>query len=54
MKISFTKPHEETLSNEFIFVILRVASWMIVRRRDSYEKYRKKAYIIRLRVGACR
>jgi hypothetical protein len=54
MKISTTKPHEETLRNEFIFVILRVASWMIVRGRDNHEKYWKKAYIIRLRAGACR
>jgi hypothetical protein len=30
MKISSTKPHEETLRIDFIFVILRVALWMIV------------------------
>jgi len=30
MKISSTKPHEETLRIDFIFVILRVARWMIV------------------------
>ena len=30
MKISSTKSHEETLRIDFIFVILRVALWMIV------------------------
>jgi hypothetical protein len=30
MKISSTKPHEETLRIDFIFVILRVTLWMIV------------------------
>jgi hypothetical protein len=30
MKISSTKPHEETLRIDIIFVILRVALWMIV------------------------
>jgi hypothetical protein len=54
MKTSSTKTHEETLGIDFIFVILRVAWWMIFRRRDNYEKYWKKPYIIRLRVGACR
>jgi hypothetical protein len=29
VKISSTKPHEDTLSINFIFVIFRVASWMI-------------------------
>jgi hypothetical protein len=29
MKISSTKPHEEALRIDFIFVILRVALWMI-------------------------
>jgi hypothetical protein len=29
MKISSTKPHEEALRIDFIFVILRVAPWMI-------------------------
>jgi len=29
VKISSTKPHEDTLSIDFIFVILRVALWMI-------------------------
>jgi len=29
MKISSTKPHEETLSIDFIFVILCVTLWMI-------------------------
>jgi hypothetical protein len=31
MKISSTKPHEETLRSDFIFVILPVALWMIFR-----------------------
>jgi hypothetical protein len=30
MKISSTKAHEETLRIDYIFVILRVALWMIV------------------------
>jgi hypothetical protein len=30
MKIPSTKPHEEALKFDFIFVTLRVASWMIV------------------------
>jgi len=29
MKISSTKSHEEALSIDFIFVILRVTLWMI-------------------------
>jgi hypothetical protein len=54
MKTSSAKTNEETLGIDFIFVILRVAWWMIFRRRDNHEKYWKKAYIIGLRVGACR
>jgi hypothetical protein len=30
MKISSTKPHEETLRIDFIFVTFRVALWMIL------------------------
>jgi hypothetical protein len=30
MEISSAKPHEETLRIDFIFVIFRVALWMIV------------------------
>jgi hypothetical protein len=54
MKTASTKIHEEAPGIDFIFVILRVARWMIFRRRDNHEKYWKKPYIIRLRVGACR
>jgi hypothetical protein len=33
MKTPSTKPHEEILRIDFIFVILCVAWWMIFRRR---------------------
>jgi tetratricopeptide (TPR) repeat protein len=38
MKISSTKPHEETLNIDFIFVILCVTLWMIFRRRRKMKR----------------
>ena len=40
MKISSTKPHEETLRIDFIFVILRVALWIDCLRRFYVRNHR--------------
>jgi hypothetical protein len=44
MKSPSTKPHKDTLSIDFIFVILRVALWMIFRRSETMN-CREEFYI---------